>query len=58
MCLVILFMELVQIPIPRRWFDVKDLIAGSLGIGFSWPLAAWLQCLSGAYKSRIQSQRR
>lgn len=43
MCLVILFMELVQIPIPLRWFDVKDLIAGSLGIGLSWPLAAWFQ---------------
>ena len=47
MCLVILFMELVQIPIPRRWFDVKDLIAGSLGIALSWPLSFWLQRMVG-----------
>ncbi len=43
LCQVILVMELIQIPIPRRWFDVKDLIAGSLGIGLSWPLAFWFQ---------------
>jgi len=51
MCLVILFMEVVQIPIPRRWFDVKDLIAGSLGIVLSWPPAVWLQRMVGTTPS-------
>jgi hypothetical protein len=56
LCLVILFMELVQIPIPRRWFDVKDLVAGSLGVGLSWPLAAWIQCIARTLQSSGQSQ--
>jgi hypothetical protein len=56
MCLVILSMELVQIPIPRRWFDVKDLIAGSLGIGLSWPLAFWIQSIAGRPSDRMQQR--
>ena len=55
LCLVILIMELIQIPIPRRWFDVKDLIAGSLGIGLSWPLAAWFQRFAGRTSTGSES---
>ncbi len=35
--LIIVAMELIQIPIPRRWFDFKDILAGSLGILCAWP---------------------
>lgn len=56
MCLVILVMELVQIPIPRRWFDVNDLMAGSLGIALSWPLAFWIQRIAGRPSDRTQQR--
>lgn len=38
-CGVIVCLELIQIPIPRRWCDPKDVVAGSLGVWSAWPLA-------------------
>lgn len=37
LCGVIVCLELIQIPIPRRWCDPKDIVAGSLGVWVAWP---------------------
>ena len=39
LCGVIVVIEVIQIPIPTRWCDEKDILAGSLGVWVSWPLA-------------------
>jgi hypothetical protein len=45
MTLVIVVMELIQIPIPRRWFDFKDILAGGLGILAAWPCVEFVRHL-------------
>lgn len=54
LCGLIVVIELVQIPIPTRWCDEKDILAGSLGVWASWPLAVGGQLLLESFcgKSR------
>lgn len=39
LCGIIVTFELIQIPIPSRWCDPKDMIAGSAGVWLAWSLA-------------------
>ncbi len=45
LCGIIVVIELIQIPIPRRWCDPKDILAGSIGVWASWPLASGFRWL-------------
>ena len=45
LCGIIVMIELIQIPIPSRWCDPKDIIAGSAGVWASWPLATEFRSL-------------
>jgi hypothetical protein len=45
LCGIIIVIELIQIPIPRRWCDPKDILAGSIGVWASWPLVSGFRWL-------------
>lgn len=57
-CGIVLGMELLQLLIPTRFCDIKDVTAGSFGVAVAWLMAAIAErCLGPAMRGHVESQR-
>lgn len=52
---IVVFMELLQLIIPTRFCDIKDMIAGAFGVMLAWGLAGLSQiAFAPAHQERVR----
>lgn len=49
------FLELLQAPVPWRNFDIRDMVADTLGVLVALPIAAWVTAMRGGARGRSGS---